>query len=160
MPVLWWGVFASGQMEVRMGVHDQYGKKVLEMGTRGDFKNWFQSEKRSFEYPTGGIRADLDGLIGEDCVVEVTAVTEKQMRGAMLDLAFHPRRLKLLVVLPEHVSSRQEGAYQRLMDCLIDAHCKGGVGKVVVLKGTGRDPETHLEDDCEVVRQAVKSLFS
>ena len=139
--------------------HDGYGKKVLEEATEGNFKNWFQWAKRSFKYRTGGIIADQDGVIGDDCVVEVTAVTGKQIRGGILDLVFHPRLLKLLVVMPVYCKDFREEDYQSLMDCLIKAHCPGGLGRVVVLKGSGHDPQTYFREDCEIVKRAVSSLL-
>ena len=142
--------------------HDQYGKNVLKLATGGQFQHWFVEEERAFEYPSGGIIAKLDGVIGEDCVVEVEGLNEKQIRAGILDLVFHPRPKKLLVIIPANLSkTRREDiqqAYQRLLDDLVHATHSSAIGRVLVLKGTGHDPEEYLDEDRSMLRQALQFL--
>ena len=141
--------------------HDEYGKRVLKSATNERFQHWFVKTKR-FQYPSGGITAELDGIIGEDCVVEVEGLNEKQIRGGILDLVFHPYPKKLLVIIPAQLRKRQpkdiQEAYQRLLEHLMDAYRPSAIGQVVVLKGTGHEPEKYLDEDCQRVRQAMQFL--
>jgi hypothetical protein len=84
-----------------MGTHDEYGKALFAciLGRR-----WITSGNlRSVEM--AGVRANLDGVIlSEDlahveCAVEIEAKIYKQIRGAILDLAWHSAPRKLLVVI-------------------------------------------------------------
>ena len=104
--------------------HDRYGKNALDLATNREFQHWFVEKERAFEYPSGGIIAKLDGVIGEDCVVEVEGLNEKQIRGGILDLVFHPRPKKLLVIVPANLSKippeDTQQAYQRLLDDLMN----------------------------------------
>ena len=142
--------------------HDQYGKNVLKLATGGQFQHWFVEEERAFEYPSGGIIAKLDGVIGEDCVVEVEGLNEKQIRGGILDLVFHPRPKKLLVIVPANLSKKPredtQQAYQRLLDNLMNTYHPSAVGRVVVLKGTGHEPIEYLNEDSSTIRQALQFL--
>ena len=142
--------------------HDQYGKNVLKLAAGGQFQHWFVEEERAFEYPSSGIIAKLDGVIGEDCVVEVEGLNEKQIRGGMLDLVFHPRPKKLLVIVPANLGKRRyediQRDYQSLLNDLVNAIQPSAVGRVVVLKGMGHEPEKYLDEDCSVLRQALQFL--
>lgn len=144
-----------------MGIHDAYGKKVLGEATNGRFQHWFVEERLTVKYPPSNIVAKLDGMISEDCIVEVEGLNEKQIRGGILDLVFHPRPKKLLVIVPANITNRPEDveqAYQRLLDILIIAHFPDAFGQVVVLSGTGHNPEECFDADCVKVRQALDFL--
>jgi hypothetical protein len=145
-------------------IHDSYGKDVLRLATNEQFQHWLVEKERAFEYPSGGIVAKLDGIIGDDCVVEVEGLNEKQIRGGILDLVFHPHPKKLLVIVPAQPQLRKKSreyiqqAYQRLLDDLINAYHLSAIGRVVVLKGTGHEPEDYLNEDSSAIRQALKAL--
>ena len=145
-----------------MGKHDSYGKSVLDLATNKQFRYWFAEKERAFEYPSGGVIAKLDGVIGDDCVVEVEGLNEKQIRGGILDLVFHPRPKKLLVIVPANLRKRSrddiEHAFQSLLDYLISVYCPSATGLVVVLKGTGQKPEDHIDEDCCAIRRALEVL--
>ena len=142
--------------------HDQYGKNVLKLATGGQFQHWFAEKEGAFEYPSGGIIAKLDGVIGDDCVVEVEGLNEKQIRGGVLDLVFHPRPKKLLVIVPANLGKKSgddiQHAYQSLLDYLVKAYHPSAIGRVVVLKGTGHEPEDYLHEDSSAIRQVLKFL--
>lgn len=145
-----------------MVTHDSYGKAVLDLATNEQFRHWFAERERAFEYPSGGIIAKLDGVIRHDCVVEVEGLNEKQIRGGILDLVFHPRPKKLLVIVPANLGKESgadiQHAYQGLLDYLISASHPSAIGRVVVLKGTGHEPEDHLHEDCTTIREALEFL--
>lgn len=145
-----------------MGIHDAYGKKVLGLATDGKFQHLFIKKERTVEYPLCGIIGELDGIIGYDCIVEVEGLNEKQIRGGILDLVFHARWKKLLVIVPANLGNRipedVEQAYQHLLDDLIKAHCPKAIGRVVVLKGTGENQDKYLYEDLVTIRQAVQNL--
>jgi hypothetical protein len=142
--------------------HDRYGKDVLHLATNEHFKNWFVKEERAFEYPSGGIVAKLDGVIGEDCVVEVEACNEKQIRGGILDLVFHPRPKKLLIIIPVRLKKKPLGdiqqTYQKLLDALVNVYRPSAVGRVVVLKGAGNEPTRYVQEDSSVIGQALSFM--
>jgi len=145
-----------------VGIHDEYGKKILTRVT-GQHPSWFKKCERSFKYPPDGMTAELDGVIGEDCVVEIEGLNEKQIRVGILDLVFHPYPKKLLVLIPANLSKnkRQEDiqlACQHLLDNLIRAHCPDASGRVVMLRGTGVNQEKFFDEDCKLVQQSLSLL--
>lgn len=134
-----------------MGSHDAYGKKVLRAAAGAAFIDWGSS----VEVPYGARRpARIDGTVSGAIAVEVESRTSKQVRGAVLDLLFHPYPKKLLVLVPMYMS-----------DCGTCAdQCRYALGRyvdrdhfrVVVLKGTGRNPS--LDADAQLVRAALTEL--
>ena len=77
---------------------DEYGKQLLAEVSDGEFQHWHNRADRSIVYPPGGMTAEVDGVIDPDIAVEISAVNEKQLRAAILDLAMHPFPRKLLIV--------------------------------------------------------------
>ena len=145
-----------------MGIHDEYGKKILTRVT-GQHPSWLNRPERTLKYPHGGMTAELDGVIGEDCVVEIEGLNEKQIRGGILDLVFHPYPKKLLVTIPANLSKnkRREDIQltcQNLLDDLIRAHCPNAFGRVVMLHGTGKKQEEFFDEDCKLVQQSLSLL--
>jgi len=146
-----------------MGIHDEYGKKVLINASDGQFKHWFVEEATTLQYPTGGIVAKLDGIIADNCIVEIEALNEKQIRGGVLDLVFHARPKKLLVIIPANLNNQEpeeiQKAYQSLLDNLISRYCSHGFGKVALLKGSGHNPDKYFDEDCLAMRKILKALL-
>jgi hypothetical protein len=142
--------------------HDEYGKMIFStvLGRR-----WASNLCHQRCVEMGGVRADLDGVIWSEnltqveAAVEIEARTYKQIRGAMLDLAFHSAPKKLLVVIlaqPQLGSEQKarrhlEHVWKRLT---IAGSC--GDFRLVVLKGTGSDPM--LEQDRTLIMQALAEL--
>jgi len=134
-----------------MGNHDAYGKEIL-VAAAG---NAFHDRGPSVEVSYGaGHPARIDGSVGEMIAIEIESRTSKQVRGAVMDLLFHPWSKKLLVLLPVHMS-----------DCdTCAAQCRYALGRfvktedfrVVVLKGTGDSPETAR--DVELITRALSDL--
>jgi hypothetical protein len=140
--------------------HDAYGKAIFEglLGKR--WCSWFEASR---SYDMQGVRADLDGVIrSEDlksieCAVEIEARTYKQIRGAIVDLAWHPAPRKLLVIM----RAQQLGSEEK-----VSRHCtyvweklsagKCGDFQLIVLKGTGNTPQ--FEADSALIRESLIRL--
>jgi len=75
---------------------------------------------------------------------------------------FHPRPKKLLVIVPANLGKKLrediQKAYQRLLDDLMSTLHASAIGGVVVLKGTGHEPEKYLNEDCSMILQALQFL--
>ena len=78
----------------------------------------------------------------------------KQVRGAVLDLIFHPYPKKLLVLLPVHMSSPSDcaGQCRFVLARFIDP----ADFRVVVLSGSGNRPSP--EADVSLVRKVAAEL--
>jgi hypothetical protein len=101
-----------------------------------------------------GRPARIDGTVSGAIAVEIESRTSKQVRGAVLDLLFHPYQKKLLVLVPMYMS-----------DCGACAdQCRNALGRyidrdhlrVVVLEGTGSNPR--LNADAQLVLRALSEL--
>jgi len=134
-----------------MGSHDDYGKQVLACATDGACE--FYGAGVEIDYGAG-LPARIDGAIHGSIAVEVESRTSKQIRGAVLDLIFHPYPKKLLILLPVHMSNPQTAA----------AQCRFAMSRfvqqqdyeVIVLAGHGDNPQ--LAVDTELVRSAIRKL--
>ena len=143
-----------------MGIHEEYGKRLLA-GILGG--RWVTLGKdRSVEM--AGVRADLDGIIlSEDssrveCAVEIEARIYKQIRGAILDLAWHsaPRKM-LVVILAQSQLGNEEKARPHLMYVWQKLTKGANVPfELVVLRGTGEYPME--EHDLLLLTDALKKL--
>ena len=134
-----------------MGSHDAYGKEVLQAAAGAAFVDWGPSVEVSYG---AGRPARVDGTVSGTIAVEVESRTSKQVRGAVLDLLFHPYHKKLLVLVPMHMSDSGTCADQ----------CRNALGRfvapdcfrVVVLRGTGSNPS--LDADAQLVRRTLNEL--
>lgn len=59
----------------------------------------------SIDYGADAPRAIIDGTIANQIAVEIESRTDKQIRGAVLDLICHQLPRKLLIVLPIHMTN-------------------------------------------------------
>jgi hypothetical protein len=134
-----------------VGSHDAYGKEVLRVAAAAAFVDWGASVEVDYG---AGRPARIDGSVSGTIAVEVESRTSKQVRGAVLDLLFHPYPKKLLVLVPMYMS-----------DCVTCAdQCRNALGRfldrdrfrVIVLEGTGSNPR--LDADAQLVRVALKEL--
>lgn len=134
-----------------MGSHDDYGKQVLIGATDGACE--FYSTDVEINYGAG-LPARIDGAINGTIAVEVESRTSKQIRGAVLDLIFHPYPKKLLILLPVHMSNLEIAAKQCrfAMRRFVQDHDY----EVIVLTGHGSEPR--LAADVDLVRSAIRKL--
>jgi len=84
-----------------MGCHDEYGKRVLRTAAGDAYREFGTSVEINY---SAGRPARIDGTVGADLAVEIESRVAKQVRGAVLDLIFHPYPKKLLVLLPVHMT--------------------------------------------------------
>jgi hypothetical protein len=80
----------------------------------------------------------------------------EQVRGALLDLICHPYPKKLLVLLPVHMSNPEITAEQ--CPNILSWFCPVGSFRVVVLKGSGSNPQ--FPEDAAVVVAVLADLGS
>jgi hypothetical protein len=134
-----------------MGSHDQYGKKVLRAIAGVAFKDWGPSLKVDYG---AGQSARLDGTVGDQIAVEIESRTSKQIRGAVLDLIFHPYAKKLLILLPVHMGNCEITADQ----CrhALSRFIKTEDFRVITLSGSGN--HAMLEADSTKVKRALLEL--
>lgn len=89
--------------------HDEYGKRVLDEATQGAVEH--HGTAVEIDYGAGR-PARIDGALGGLIAIEIESRVPKQVRGAVLDLIFHPYPKKLLALLPVHMNNPQVTAAQ------------------------------------------------
>ncbi len=136
---------------VKKLTHDKYGKDLL----RRILGNRFITGGPEVEVPYEGVTAQIDGVVRDCCAVEISASVDKQVRGALLDLHFHPCDKKLLVLVygsmnnPERTAKHCEDILERLGSSETRR-------RVVLLAGAGDLPRE--EEDLKRLRLALKEL--
>jgi hypothetical protein len=132
--------------------HHDYGKWILHEATEG--RAAFHGLSLEIDYGMGP-QTTIDATVG-DIAVEIEAGVSRQVRGAVLDLICHPYPKKLLVLLPDHITSRGITAEQ----CrnILKRFCPDGAFRVLVLKGNGRSPQ--LIEDAAIMAAVLADLRS
>ena len=136
-----------------MGQHDDYGKRILRESSNGAFEAYGPSVEVDYG---AGRPARIDGTIARRVAVEIESRTDKQVRGAVLDLLCHAYRKKLLVILPVHMSNAETTANQ--CRTALRKFLEESDFRVVVLSGHGSNPM--LTEDVSIVRSALMQLGS
>lgn len=136
-----------------MGKHDKYGKRILEEGAGSAYTTCARSVR--VDYGKGGY-ASVDGTVGSQIAVEIESRVSKQVRGALLDLVFHPYPKKLLILLPVHMNDPERTVAQceHILARLLD----GSDFRVALLHGHGSDYKNEI--DIRIVRRAIDQLGS
>jgi hypothetical protein len=126
--------------------HDGYGKSVLRaaVGTR------FSAYGTTIAYEVSHAR--IDGTVDSMIAVEIESRTNKQVRGAILDLLMHPYPKKLLVLIPRWIGVNMVSESKHILSRSL---CPQDF-QVVLLAGTGDAPR--LETDAQIVRSALLKL--
>ena len=76
--------------------HNQYVRKLLiEI-----LEDKFVFKGKDIQVKFVGFTARIDGIIRNQCAIEVESRTPKQVKGALVDLLFHPLDKKLLILVP------------------------------------------------------------
>ena len=134
-----------------MGVHDDYGKRVMRAAVGMGYTDWGESVQVELGC---GQCARIDGTVGNTVAVEIESRVSKQIRGAVLDLICHPHPKKLLALLPVHLSDAQIAAAQ----CrhIMARFLNPSDFRVIVLEGSGFAPA--VESDSERVANALQEL--
>lgn len=134
-----------------MGLHDQYGKKVLAKAVGPAFVAG--GPATLVDYGDGNV-ARLDGTINATIAVEIESREPKQVRGATLDLAWHSAGKKLLVLLPVFMEAPRQTA--RSCRRILRRVAPRAKCEVVVLKGSGSRPA--IAADVQKIRSALRKL--
>jgi hypothetical protein len=129
--------------------HDEYGKRVLRAATN---RAALYGPTVEINYGAGQ-PARIDATVG-DIAVEIESRVSKQVRGAVLDLICHPHPKKLLVLLPVHMGN--PGVTAEQCRNILKRFCPGDSYRVLVLKGSGSDPQ--LTEDMATVAAALAEL--
>ena len=135
-----------------MGQHAEYGKRLLaDMAGKHFTDDW---EVTSVKY-RGGTSAHIDGVIGEDCAIEIEARVDKQVRGALVDLLLHHCSKKLLVLIPAWMN-QPENSKEQCKGILYTLKRPSDEVQVVLLQGTGDNPMP--EKDKALLKAALLEL--
>ena len=134
-----------------MGLHDEYGKQVMQQAAGSSFSDWGFSVEVDYK---AGRPARIDGTVDSLVAVEVESRVSKQVRGALLDLICHRHPKKLLVLLPVHMNDAAVTAEQCRF--ILERFVPTGDFRVLVLQGTGVSPQ--LEADVLATRSALRDL--
>ena len=133
-------------------VHDAYGKPIMR-GAAGDaFLDGGAVCSVRFGDDAAGGR--IDGVVGNRIAVEVESRTPKQIRGAVLDLLFHPYPCKLLLIIAGHQNNARQAANQ--CRYILAERVAPENFQVVLLSGNGRG--RHVAEDVALVQQALRAL--
>jgi hypothetical protein len=133
-----------------MGHHDTYGKGVLRQAAGAAFQGSGPAVRFRFGVCRGW--ADIDGVVGDRIAVEIESRNSKQVRGAVLDLIWHPYPKKLLVLLPAGSMSDPCAEQCRY---IFSRYLKVEDYRVILLSGTGIAAH---EGDAGKVRVALREL--
>jgi len=138
--------------DVSERIHEEYGKQLLKeilgdrLVTLGPNTRVDHQENLS---------ASIDGVVRDCCAIEIESRVAKQVRGALVDLLEHPLSKKLLILVPAHMNNPE--AMARHCEYLLTKYKQTGVtAKVVVLRGTGDDPQR--DADKKLLEAALKEL--
>jgi hypothetical protein len=133
-----------------MGIHDRYGKNVLNMAAGHAFDEYLGVD---VDYGAGR-GARIDGAVNGTIAVEIDSRVSKQVRGAVLDLMLHPFPKKLLVLIPANMSDITTTAKQCVH--ILGTFLNRTDFEVVSLKRIGHDPQYEL--DIQLVKAALSKL--
>ncbi len=131
--------------------HDRYVKGLL----RRILGNHFLTSGAEVRVPYQGVTARIDGVVQGCCAVEIESSVDKEIRGSLMDLFFHPYKKKLLVLVYGSMNNPERTV----------RHCQGileALGKkqieysVVLLEGDGDLPRE--VEDIRLLRTALAEL--
>ncbi|MCE9614876.1 MAG: hypothetical protein K8T26_11405 [Lentisphaerae bacterium] len=129
-------------------IHDQYGKAVL----RKAFGNAFNDSPDPVPFGENAGSVKIDGTIGDDVAVEVESRASKQVRGAIVDIIWHPFPKKLVVLIKKYGNNYTAEQCRVLLRKFAPTTC----AKVVSLNGNGSNQL--FDEDVAVVKDAVTEL--
>jgi hypothetical protein len=132
-----------------MASHDRYGKEVCQAAAGSAFKSSGPSVTVNYG---AGWPARVDGTVLDKIAIEIESRTAKQVRGAVLDLVFHPYQNKLLILIPMWNSKACAEQCRNALSRLLPKENF----RVVVLGGIGSRP--NLQSDVQLVKGALAEL--
>lgn len=116
-----------------VGKYERVAFEVLELAF-GD--RWHRDDTRVFSFGPGAGTGEVSGTLDGQIAVQVAAGSQKQIRGDLLDLMWHPLPLKLLIL----VDSEKRNAGTPVRQAATIMAGAGVAGAVVRLAGTPSEP--------------------
>lgn len=138
--------------EQRRTNHDAYGKLIMRNAAGNAFSD--SGSLCTIRFGDDAAGARIDGVVSNSIAVEIESRTPKEIRGAVLDLIFHPYPRKLLLIIAGHQNDASQAANQCrhiLREEIGDENFQ-----VVLLAGNGR--EHQQTGDVALVREALRRL--
>ena len=133
--------------------HDAYGKAVLRSVAS---RLGMSVQDTSTHHPiTQNVSCSIDAVLSRKIAVEVESRTPKQVRGAILDLFWHPAPYKLMILLPAYIGNPDNTA--EMCNELARRLYPDVPFRCVVLRGKGDDP--HLDHDAALVAKVVEEFL-
>lgn len=134
--------------------HDAYGKSVLRAAA-SQLGVSFQ------DYGTGHpitprMNCSIDAIVAGKIAVEIESRTPKQIRGAILDVFWHPAPLKLIVLLPAYIGNPDNTV--EMCEVLAESLYPGVPFRCLALNGKGDIPRP--DEDIALVVQVIKELLN
>jgi hypothetical protein len=134
--------------------HDAYGKSVVRAAA-AQLGVSFQ------EYGTGHpitprMNCSIDAVVAGKIAVEIESRTPKQVRGAVLDVFWHPAPLKLIVLLPAYIGNPANTV--EMCECLANTLYPGIPFRCIALTGKGDNPQP--ETDVALLAQVMKEMLA
>ena len=133
-------------------VHDNYVKDMLEKIAGDQFITKRLDTKVDYE---GQISAYIDGVITNCCAIEIESRTNKQIRGALIDLLNHKLPKKLLILVPANIYKPPASVPH--CEFILEKYKNSKLIKikVILLKGTGNNPN---KEDIDIIKKGLKDL--
>lgn len=133
--------------------HDAYGKSVVRTAAAHVGVS-FQ------EYGTGHpitsrMNCSIDAVVAGKIAVEIESRTPKQVRGAVLDVFWHPAPLKLIILLPAYVGNAKNTV--EMCECLAERLYPSVPFRCLALSGKGDNHQ--IEADTALVANVIKEML-
>ena len=108
-------------------------------------------ERCTIRYDLGAASSLIDCVVGDRIAVEIESGNPKRIRGAVLDLLWHPYPAKLLIIVDGQQNNAQETAQQ--CRAILGRELPSDLFRVIVINGV-----MSLEADALIVRQSLTDL--
>ena len=134
--------------------HDAYGKSVVRAAA-AQLGVSFQ------EYGTGHpitpkMNCSIDAVVAGKIAVEIESRTPKQVRGAVLDVFWHPAPLKLIILLPAYVGNPANTV--EMCECLAERLYPDVPFRCVALSGKGDNHQ--IESDVALAASVMREMLA
>lgn len=134
--------------------HDAYGKLVVRSAATSLGLTFQEYGTR---HPiTPRMNCSIDAVVAGTIAVEIESRTPKQVRGAVLDVFWHPAPLKLIVLLPAYIGNPANTV--EMCECLAQTLYPGVPFRCLALSGKGDNPQP--ESDVAAIAQVMKEMLA
>lgn len=105
---------------------------------------------------TPRMNCSIDAVVAGKIAVEIESRTPKQVRGAVLDVFWHPAPFKLIVLLPAYIGNPVNTV--EMCECLAQTLYPGIPFRCLALSGKGDNPQP--ETDFALLAQVMKEMLA